>query len=37
VWDPARESSSDPFHVVAEPAAEITEVRFVLRPPREEP
>jgi hypothetical protein len=37
VWDPMRESSSDPFHLTAEPAAEINEIRLRLRPPREEP
>jgi hypothetical protein len=36
VWDPARESSSDPVPIRAEPAAEITDVRLVLKPPREQ-
>ena len=35
VWDPGRESSSDPFPVHADPAAEILDVVLVLKPPRE--
>ena len=35
VWDAARESSSDPLPVRADPASEIVDVVLVLRPPRE--
>lgn len=35
VWDPARESSSDPLPVHAEPAGEVFDVVLILKPPRE--
>ncbi|TMQ69866.1 MAG: hypothetical protein E6K80_10305 [Candidatus Eisenbacteria bacterium] len=35
VWDPARESSSDPLRLRVEPAAEILDRVLVLKPPRE--
>jgi hypothetical protein len=35
VWDRARESSSDPLPVRAEPAGDIVNVVLVLKPPRE--
>ena len=37
VWDPARESSSDPLRLSVEPAAEVAGVVLALRPPREGP